>query len=533
MKNWKAVLSLVLALCLLAALLAACSSGEGTADAGQGSTDSGSSTQNDAQTQDPADTGEDAGEDVGGEEVEIVDVEFWMRDTSGTAGDHLDRLEEALNRITEPEGIHINLTYMQFGDWKTKVQLAIGGGERIDLCGYCSMNTVVQMKANNMAMDITDYLTDYAPDALAMMEKYVGPYTYDGRIYGLPTYRCYVTNGYLAFNQDMLDELGLTEQVQQMDSWSDLETVLGAITDAYAGTGTYAITPWLGSLVASNKYYIHGDNFSDIEVVDFLSDSLGVIYTDSEGHVGLSQAQEAYKEACMMTKEWYDKGWVYPDGLYDSALINDEVVAGRAAVGELVTSEVGVEITKTKAFNAPALCVKLYDGIVTTNTLTSWGVGVPITAEEPEAACKLINMLYTDAEFLNLLINGEEGVDYKLVDGQVEQIENQYKLGQHCLGNAMMLTPLYGNGADYYARVEADNEAADCSPYLGFAIDTTDMDLVMSQISAVTDQYKCSLQCGGYTEEYYQEFLSKLEVAGVQDYLDAVQQQLNAWMAKQ
>ena len=59
------------------------------------------------------------------------------------------------------------------------------------------------------------------------------------------------------------------------------------------------------------------------------------------------------------------------------------------------------------------------------------------------------------------------------------------------------------------------------------------MDLVMSQISAVTDQYKCAIQCGGYTEESYQEYLAKLETAGVQDYLNAVQAQLDAWLAEQ
>ena len=37
--------------------------------------------------------------------------------------------------------------------------------------------------------------------------------------------------------------------------------------------------------------------------------------------------------------------------------------------------------------------------------------------------------------------------------------------------------------------------------------------LLISQISAVSDQYAQTLGCGGYTEELYQEYIAKLEAA--------------------
>ena len=36
-----------------------------------------------------------------------------------------------------------------------------------------------------------------------------------------------------------------------------------------------------------------------------------------------------------------------------------------------------------------------------------------------------------------------------------------------------------------------------------------------------------------YTEELYQEYVSKLETAGVYDYIEAVQAQIDAWVAAQ
>ncbi len=43
----------------------------------------------------------------------------------------------------------------------------------------------------------------------------------------------------------------------------------------------------------------------------------------------------------------------------------------------------------------------------------------------PEAAMKFLNLTYTDADVINLLINGVEGRDYVLSDGYVSYPEGQ------------------------------------------------------------------------------------------------------------
>ena len=72
---------------------------------------------------------------------------------------------------------------------------------------------------------------------------------------------------------------------------------------------------------------------------------------------------------------------------------------------------------------------------------------------------------------------------------------------------------------------------AKTSPYLGLSIDTSSLDMYIGQITAVNDQYVKSLTCGAYTKESYEEYLTKLDAAGVQDYLGAFQEQLDAWLA--
>ena len=362
------------------------------------------------------------------------------------------------------------------------------------------------------------------------MKDYLDADSVNGRIFGVPTLRSYVTNGYVCFQKDALDELGLTEKAQNLDSWSGLEEILGKLAEANKGTSRYAFCGGIGTVIACTGYMIHGDKWSDIEVVDTLGDSANVIYADKEGHVSLAQKQESFIEACKIAKEWMDNGWIFPDSIYDSAMSAQETIGAGGALIEICTSEIGLEAMNQQIYKAPALCVKLYTGNIKTGTLTGWGMGLPVTCEEPEGAVKLINMLYTNSDLMKVLVNGEEGVDYELVDGQAKQIENQFSQGNFIYGNNLLTLPVYGTGADLYERVDKMNKEAECSPYLGFNLNTADLDLVLSQINAVTDQYRCAIASGGYSDAYFNEYMEKLEAAGVQDYIDAVQAQLSAWM---
>ena len=501
----KTLISLLLIVALVCTLFAACSKTGSTTGKPEGST--------------------------GSEPEEIVNVVVWLADVYAHGADASDRLNAAINKITEPKGIHADVTFLNIGDWLQKAQMSISSNERIDLMTMCVGSGVTTLYTNSMVMDITDLLDQYAPEAKALMEPYIPAYTFGGRVYGLPTYRSYVTNGYVCFYQDALDEIGMTEKAQNLDSWSTFEEILEKLTEANKGSGRYAFCGGTGTLTASPSYTIAGDKFSDIVVNDVLGDSTGLITTDKEGHVSFYQKTNAYVEACKMGKKWMDNGWVFPDSIYDSSLSAQETIGAGGALSEICSSEIGLEAMKNQIYKAPSLCIKLYTGVITTGTLTGWGMGVPVCAEEPEAAVRLMNLFYTNSDLMKLVVNGIEGEDYELVDGQAKQTENMFSQGNFIYGNNLLALPVYGNGADFYDRVETMNKEAECSPYLGFNLDTNDLELYISQIAAVTDQYRCAMASGGYSDDYYNEYISKLEAAGAQDYVNAVQEQLDAWLA--
>ena len=511
MKSWKAIMALLLCACMLFAMLAACSK-QDTPNTNTGNQETGNPTE--SEVVDPED---------------MVDIIFWIPDMNNAGGvDHGARIEKLVNAITEPKGIHVSLVYLSGGDFRTKFQLSISGGEQIDLACYWVGNNVLSMVTANMAMDLTDLLANYAPETKELMANYLPATTFNGKIYSVPVLRNYVTNGYLCFNMDMLDQYGLTEQAKSLTSWSEYEDLLTKFAESAKGTGVWAS---ITSELVSNSYILRGDKFSDIEVVDTLGDRLGVVYCSPEGQVSLFQAMDEYLWACEKSREWYDNGLIYPESLVNTTTLASEWMGNGVAASELCISEEGVDVTKTTWYRAPAYCKKVYDGKISTSTMTNWGMGIPTSAQEPEAAMRFLNMLYTNADLMKVLVNGEEGVDYDVVDGQSQTKENQYNMGNYVIGNNLLALPLYGNGADFYERVDAANQAAALSPFMGFVLDTADYQTLIGSITAVNDQYTTNLRRGGYTREMYDEYMGKLETAGVQDYLDVVQSQLSAWMA--
>ena len=533
MKKLKAILALVLVAALMLTLFAACGNSEQADDPGTGGQTGGNETGGNETGGN--ETGGQTGEiDYGEEEdEEMATIEFYFFDLRMTGADYGEHVVEAINEITEERiNTHVNITYMVIGDWTTKVQLAIGGGEQVDVMGFQAGNGISTMYTNTMAMDITDYMQQYAPETLELLADFLGPYTYDGRLYGLPTYRNFCANGYIIMRKDILEEVGMLELGENLSTWSDFETILAAVNEKYAGTGLYPISKGAGGTVISgNGTAVGGDNFSEHLRWDILGDATGMVFSDNDGNVGLYPAMPEYEAELQMVKEWYDNGWVYPD----STIIDthgDELMKQGVAFATVQGSEVGIEVVKSSSIGYEVVCPMRYEGMITTGQLTSWGIGVPITAEEPEAACKFLNLMYTDAEIMNLLIWGVEGVDYTMQDDQVVLNPNGgYYQADFLIGNNTLLKPLYGNGADFFDNVAKINESAYRSPYLGFSLATGELDLVISQITAVTDQYLQSLCCGEYTPEAYQAYLAALEAAGVQDYLDEVQTQLDDWLA--
>ena len=55
---------------------------------------------------------------------------------------------------------------------------------------------------------------------------------------------------------------------------------------------------------------------------------------------------------------------------------------------------------------------------------------------------------------------------------------------------------------------------------------------VIAQLSTVYDKYRANIFCGLFEDDVWENYIAELKTAGVDEYIGAYQDQLNAWKAQ-
>ena len=230
--------------------------------------------------------------------------------------------------------------------------------------------------------------------------------------------------------------------------------------------------------------------------------------------------------------DWNAKGYVYPD-----TILGDDHVDNLFKQGVIFSywnqTEIGVETARYLSSGYHVVAPMACQGKIKTDNLANFGVVVPVTTENPVAACKFINLLYTDARISTIFAWGIEGEDYVMVDGEADYPDpkSNYHGQDYMIGNQMLVPAWKGQGADFRARALEANQKAVPSAFLGLSVDVSDLNTTVSALSAVCDEYRPALLSGEYKPENLDAFNAKLNSVGMQDYMDAIQTQVDAWLA--
>jgi len=471
-------------------------------------------------------------------DTDLDTVIFWIPDFGTDVTDVKD-VEAAINAITTNAiGVQLVLHYISVGDYGTQLSLAVVNGEQIDLALYTPVDSSAWLNfyANGVILDISDLLDAYCPALKDLIgEDILSVNSVDGAIYGLSNYRQLNSNTYLCYRTDVLEQAGVLDTFKSMTSWDTFESVLLAITENCGNV--YAIGGAGDQPVTSDKCVWGTGSFSDAHSWDALGDTLNVIYTDQEGHVSNAFQQQDMIDTYKMVADWYQKGYVYPDSAI-SADASEVMIMQKVYAGSCVDSEYGVEANKTQACGTDMTCIEVVPGRISTDEMRKLGMFIPSSSKEPEAAAKLLNLIYTNSEIMNLLVNGIEGTHYTVTDGlgSFPAGKDISSCGYHTydflLGNQFLCVPWEGSqgGADFRDAAYADFLAAPKSVYCGLTVDTSGLNTVIAALSSVKDEYYFQIANGQYTDEIYAEFLAKQEAAGAAEYVSLYQAAVDAFL---
>ena len=276
---------------------------------------------------------------------------------------------------------------------------------------------------------------------------------------------------------------------------------------------------------------------SDDGIQDPLTDKLGVLMDSSELKVtNLFESQE-YKDFCKMMKEWNDAGYVYPD------IITDEANGGQALMKSgVVASYQNVykpgALTENELLAGRELEVAvLGEPISYTSKVQNWSWVIPENSVYPELAMQFLNLLYTDADLVNLLNYGVEGKNWVLdADGFATDGPDTDGYSDKTAwksGNAMLSAVWKGDEATLYTDLMDWNKSANKSAALGFAFDSANVTSEYTALSSVTAQYRMMIEWGfaADVDASIAEMNEALYAAGLKEYMAEKQKQLDAWAA--
>ncbi len=448
----------------------------------------------------------------------------------------LDVVEEEINKITrEKIGVEVTLMPIAFSDYSSKVNLALQGGEKIDI--FESLGDFSNYVSNDMTYDITDLLTEHGQGIVDTVgEEWLTACTQDGAIYGVPTMKPVALTPMVIYRQDIADEIGI--DMNEVNSIEDLTDVFKKVKEAYPDMTP--LTPDVtGEIGVSSTY---GD-------LDFLSDfqrtPVGVLIGDDLTVTDL-YSTDLFKERCELVRDWYNEGLVMRDAATTTSSASETMSSGNyfcyIAAYSYPEEDTAASL-EAQCGGYPIGAKIIGDAYLSTGDLNMVSWMIASTTDVPEAAMDFLNLTYTDKDIINLLIYGIEGRDYVMNDdGTVSYPEGEdsstvpYTAQLSCgtLGNFFLMYSLEGTNPDSLDWELEQNKNAKTSPAMGFSFDSNSVKTQYTAVNNVISQYLPGLICGSLDPDTeIEKFVSALNDAGYQDILNAKQEQLDAWSAQQ
>ncbi|MBR2121903.1 MAG: extracellular solute-binding protein [Lachnospiraceae bacterium] len=467
-------------------------------------------------------------------EGDIDEIEIVLFDiANGNEG--TEPIVAAANAITEKTiGVRASINYIPFGDYITQLNLILTSSEPVDIINFTALPgaNFSTLMANGQLMDITEYMDEYGTGISSLMGDYLGATSMDDSIYGVPTYRSYGSSSMLIMREDVLEEVGMVDKARSASTWTDIEEIFAAVAEK---TDVSPIGG--GQIVGVNGGSIYGeDAFSDAIVFDTLGDTNYLIYNNN-GELSLLPEKESFRTQQDRVRNWYNNGYVYKDSILDST--DPTVLISNGAIMTMgISGEIGAEESWSDRLGTPVVGIELNRNLLRASSINSWGMAVPVTADEPEAAVRWLNELYTNPDLENILVWGIEGEDYTVNDGVAAYPEGtdattaRYHKTEFAYGNYFNLLPWDGTPANFREIAMEYSNEFEVSPYSSFNADLSEQNNLIAALTTTISKYKGDIFCGAFTDEEYDSYVSDLKTAGVEELIATYQEQLNAYLGK-
>ncbi len=434
---------------------------------------------------------------------------------------------QAINAGLAADGLPFTVEIVHFDDYGSKVALAASSGEPLDVV-WIHTSWLSDHVSKKMYYPLTDIAPVYAPDIMASLPEQVqaagsinGELYAFGRVIPMAQFKnVYNIRGDLRKKYNM-EEITTIAQLEQY-----FDNVLANEEGMYCIAADYNTEPLL--IQYANYYFPIGDEGRVPLYVDPEDETHTVkTYFDSEAFANLAE----------LLFSWREKGYLPLD---DSSLIDAHsgFVNGRIACvpSNIFQETERIDDLKRNLPDAEIETVHLQSDKRYVFQGTDNMLGVVSSSKHPNEAVAFINWIKKNQNNFDLWSYGVEGVNYNL-DGESISLENIAPENQFLgvcvwMWNDVNLARFSKNASqEYIEKLRTWDEGAIVTPYVGFRLDQSSINAEIANVSSVIDEYIYDIVKGAVRfQDVKDEFLGKLEAAGIKTLQEECQKQLDAYL---
>ena len=443
-----------------------------------------------------------------------------------------ERIEQKINEILEPElNANLDIVVLPWASASQQLQLMLSGDEKIDVFYTQATNAVQYMNAGQI-VDMSELIDKYGTNIKQIYGEDIAKINQiEGFVYGVPNQIERGSIPAIFMRKDLVEKYNIdTTQIKEP---KDLESVFETVK---------AGEPDMTMLYSSSENdtpvtrLFRGDNLSDNNYLGVLMDQTNS--TKLENFF----ATDWFKDTTTMLHNWYQKGYISQD-----AGTNTENWRTVCKAGNLFSlffayhpgtpvefeSSTGYDFEIVPFYNEPIINSSSYNGVT---------FSIAQNSENPEKTMEVPDYIYGSSEIMNLLNWGEQDKDYVIEDADngiinfpegitSDNAGYNLNLGWE-LPNQFIAYKWTGSDPQLWEKMEEFNGSAKSSKAVGFLFDSSNCSSEIAALSNIVKQYSGALYSGsGDPDELIPELLEALDDAGINEVIQAKQEQLDAFLA--
>ncbi|MCR5033027.1 MAG: ABC transporter substrate-binding protein [Lachnospiraceae bacterium] len=457
--------------------------------------------------------------------------------TGAPAG--LERVNAKLSEYTEETlGLDVELLIIDSAAYTDDIKLMLSSGEQVDLFSTCGPGYMTCVNNGYTAdLEENDLLATYG----AKLQDVVRPEYFDacrvgGVLYGVPPIKDYaIQTAAVCIGTEYLEGAGVDLSKFDKDdlgyykcTWDDVDEMFAAMHAAFPDKTVYSTQDNMlsqGSCVDP----VGGDYYGS------LLDPANSLTVENV------YESEVFKTWCDRFYRWNQAGYISGDAMTDKNGASARIKSG-AFMAMMACGKPAYQNQISGECGRPMTVFDVGDPFMSSSAVSSFPWCMNQATEDPVAAMQVLEALYTDPVVANLACWGEEGVEYVVNDDTsinwapgVDANNSEY------YPNVLWLMPNQyaahvweGDPLDVGPQTAAFNDNCPVkSKALGFTWDNGDYAAEYTALQNAYQEYSGKVIYGFVDPETgLKELNDALKAAGLEEYMAAKQEALNAWAAE-